>query len=219
MQRRDFVFGVASALTLSWLSAGCRGSQYAHVLDPNEKDLVGSHAAGAETWDPLIQTAVGQLLGRQIDEIRPVVHQDMPPLKKRICFVGVENATIEEIGDAKAQISEKIDACIAGSDMFEIINQRYVEAGLRQCAMQPDDLYIPEKRRKFIATMEQLEQPFDYLLYAKITSLTTKSNKDTQRDYMLTLELVHMETGHSDKESAKLRKGYHKSRLAAKRAY
>lgn len=221
MQRRQFVQACSGLFTslIAGAAVGCRGRQYAQVLDPAEKDLVGTHAAGAETWDPLIQTAMSQLLGRQVDEIRPVSHADLEVARKRICFVGVENKSIEEIADFREQIAQKIDSCVGSSDMFEVINKRYVEAGLRQCGLRPDDLYVPANRRMFSASMEKLEQPFDYLLYAVITSGTTRSNKDTQRDYVLTLELVHMETGHSDKESAELRKGYHKSRLAGFRAY
>jgi hypothetical protein len=65
----------------------------------------------------------------------------------------------------------------------------------------------------FSAALGKMEQPFDYLLFAKITSGTTESNKDYQRDYLLTLELVNVESGDSDKESAELRKGYFKSAI------
>ena len=58
-----------------------------------------------------------------------------------------------------------------------------------------------------------MEQPFDYLLYAKLTSGTTQQNGDYQRDYLLTLELVNIHNGEFLKESAKLRKGYHHSWL------
>ena len=67
--------------------------------------------------------------------------------------------------------------------------------------------------------MEKAEQPFDYLLFAKITSGTTNNNGDYQRDYDLTLELVNVESGDFDKESAQLRKGYHKSKLSMLRNY
>jgi hypothetical protein len=68
--------------------------------------------------------------------------------------------------------------------------------------------------------MEQANQPFDYLLFARITSGTTRSNsKDYQRDYLLTLELVDMHTAKSIKEEAELRKGYHKSKLGKIKHY
>jgi hypothetical protein len=72
---------------------------------------------------------------------------------------------------------------------------------------------IPENLRTFAAVLEQQGQPFEYMLYATITSGTTQNNADYQRDYLLTLELVNIQTGEYDKESAKLRKGYYKSRL------
>lgn len=200
--------------------AGCRGTQKAHVLATDEKDMVGSHTAGAETWEPLIEQSVGQLLGRQSTIVQTAGEGPLPHPVTRICFVGVENKSAEELGDFKEQIYQKIDTCILSADSFEVVHRKFVEAGLRQCGLRPDDLFIPSNRRTFVAAMEQLEQPFDYLLYATVTSGTTKSNnKDYQRDYLLTLELIHMETGHADKESAELRKGYHKSRLGKLKHY
>ncbi len=221
MDRRGFLRGM-SLLAAGGFAAqaiGCRGKQVAHVLNENDQDMVGSHTAGAETWEPLIQSSVGQLLGRQMNDVQMVSHEGQP-CRKRICFVGLENKSAEEIGDFGEQIYEKIDTCINESEMFEVINRRFVEAGLRQCRLRPDDLFVPNNQRAFTAAMEKLQQPFDYLLYAKITSGTTRSNqKDYQRDYLLTLELVNMESGHADKESAELRKGYHKSRLGKLKHY
>jgi hypothetical protein len=65
--------------------------------------------------------------------------------------------------------------------------------------------------------MEQQGQPFDYLLFAKLTSGTTRENRDYQRDYLLTLELVDVSSGEQDKQMASLSKGYHHSRIS--RAY
>jgi hypothetical protein len=217
MDRRQFLVSVSSGVLAA---AGCRGTQHAHVLDPSDKNMVGSHTAGAETWEPLIQQSVGQLLGRQNVIVQTAGEAAFPPARKRICFVGVENKSAEEIGDFKEQIYQKIDTCITASDCFEPIHRKYVEAGLRQCGLRPEDLFVPQSRRNFVVAMEQLQQPFDYLLYATITSGTTKSNKkDYQRDYLLTLELIHMETGKADKEAAEIRKGYHKSRLGAVKHY
>ena len=53
---------------------------------------------------------------------------------------------------------------------------------------------------------------------ATITSGTTRENRDYQRDYVLTLELVEVGTGSYDKQSAELSKGYHHSRLSRWRA-
>lgn len=221
MDRRRFLSQSAKLAGLTILSGfGCRGTQHAHVLDQTDQDMVGSHTAGAETWEPLIQQSVGQLLGRQHVVIVTSGDASDPLAKKRICFAGVENKSAEEIGDFREQIYEKIDTCINESAEFEVITRRYVEAGLRQCSLRPDDLFVPNNLRLFTATMEESGQPFDYLLFAKITSGTTKSNaKDYQRDYLLTLELIHIESGKADKESAELRKGYHKSKLGKLKHY
>ena len=221
MDRRQFLDGIG-LLALGGLTGqavGCRGKQTAHVLNETDNDMVGSHTAGAETWEPLIQSSVGKLLGRQMRDVKTVSH-DGQPVCKRICFVGLENKSAEEIGDFGEQILAKIDASINDSGMFEVINRRFVEAGLHECRLRPNDLFIPNNQRAFTAAMEKADKPFDYLLFAKITSGTTRSNqKDYQRDYLLTLELVDMQSGHADEESAELRKGYHKSKLGKLKHY
>jgi hypothetical protein len=222
MNRRGFLSFASTGLfaSLTAIGSGCRSTQHAHVLNETDRDMVGSHTAGAETWEPLIEQSVGQLLGRQSTVMPVAANGEIPYAGKRICFVGVENKSAEEIGDFKEQIYQKIDTCITNSEVFDCIHRKYVEAGLRQCGLRPDDLFVPAKRRQFVATMEELDQPFDYLLYATITSGTTKSNeKNYQRDYLLALEMIDLQSGRSDKESAELRKGYHKSRLGKAKHY
>lgn len=213
MDRRRFL-GRSAALIggIGLAAAGCRGHQYGHVLKDKNDDLVGTHAAGAETFKPLIDEAVGKLLSRQAAEVRPVSTTE-PTLHKRICFVGVENKSSEELGDFKDQITEIIDNRIVESHVFETISRRYVRAGLQAARLRSDELFLPDNQRQFTAIMEQSGQPFDYLLFASVTSGTTRSNDSFQRDYLLTLELVDIHNGHPDKESATIRKGYHKSKL------
>ncbi len=221
MDRRRFVqdMGLSISGLILTFGTGCRGHQYAHVLDKSEKSMVGSHTAGAETWEPLIQTSVSQLLGREVGSIQLTSH-DGVPCKKRICFLHVDNRSSEEIGDFGDQIYQKIDTIINESEAFELVNIRAVKAGLQQVGLRPDDLYTPKARRQFASIMEQEREPIDYVLYATITSGTTRSNKkDYQRDYLFTLELVNLETGKTEKESAEIRKGYHKSKLGAIRNY
>jgi hypothetical protein len=228
MQRRLFLQRLAIGLAGSPLMAtGCRNHQTAHVLTNDDKNMVGSHAAGAETWEPLINEATCKLLGRQQLTVNTVSHElpngqvgvEAELGRKRICFVGVENKSVEEIGDFKEQIYEQVDSIVNESETFEVVNRRFIEAGLRECRLRPDDLFVPGNRRMFTASMEKMEQPFDYLLFAKITSGTTTNNKDYQRDYDLTLELVNVENGDYDKETAELRKGYHKTKLGKIRNY
>jgi hypothetical protein len=132
----------------------------------------------------------------------------------RVCFVGVENKTAEEIGDFKEQIYENIDTRLLECGTCAPISRRYVEAGLRELRLRPDQLFVPDNLHMFIGLMAQQGQPFDYLLFAKLTSGTTRENKDYQRDYELTLELVDIRTGEQDKQTAAISKGYHHSRTS-----
>jgi Peptidoglycan-synthase activator LpoB len=212
MRQKQLKLSMIAALSLSSMAAiGCRNHQFAHVLKDNQRDMVGSHEAGAETFNVLVDESVAKLLGRQsADCVDPVTGEAM---HKRVCFVGVENLSAEDIGDFKDQLFEQIDSAVASSGTFNTISSRYVENGLRQLRLMPEDLMVPTHRAAFQNVMQQHEQPFDYLLFGKLTSGTTSDNKSYQRDYLLTLELIDVNDGSFDKESAKIRKGYHKSRL------
>ena len=221
MDRRTFLgagIGAGGIAGLSVLGAGCKGTQYARVIKPGEREMVGSHQAGQETFRPLIDEAVGKLIARH--EAPPPYRQvssgpePLPPPKMRVCFVGVENRTAEEIGDFKEQIYEQIDMRLLECGSCAPISRRFVEAGLCTLRLRPDQLFIPDNLRQFVGLMEQQGQPFDYLLFAKLTSGTTRENANYQRDYELTLELVNIRTGEQDKQSASLSKGYHHSRTS-----
>ncbi|HEV3006940.1 MAG TPA: hypothetical protein VGX78_20885, partial [Pirellulales bacterium] len=129
MDRRSFVVLGLAAWAAGCL--GCRGNQYAKVMHPGDKEMVGSHQAGGETFKPLIDEAVSSLLGRQM-AAREVGPQGLPAPPLRICFVGVENKSAEEIGDFKDQIYEQIDARIVASQVFQPVSKRFVDAGLMQ---------------------------------------------------------------------------------------
>lgn len=218
MRRRDFLTTGLAFGPLA-IAMGCRSHQFGHVIKDNQADMVGSHAAGAETFNPLINESVAKLLGRQEMQMHQVAYPSGPPMPKRICFVCVENRSIEELADFEEQIYEQIDSQILQSPTFDPISRRFVDAALYETRLRPDSLFVPENMRLFAAALEQQGQPFDYLLYAKLTSGTTTNNHDYQRDYLLSLELINIHTGQYDKESAKIRKGYHQSRVGKWRSY
>jgi hypothetical protein len=195
---------------------GCRSTQTAQVVKPGDQSLVGSHAAGNETYGPLVDEAVGKLLSRhQQVQVQPAsLVQGAQPGQLRVCFVGVENKSIEEMGDFKDDLFQRIDSRILQSQVFQSVSRRYVEAGLQQSHLRPDDLMIPNNMRSFTAAMEQMQQPFDFLLFATVTSGTTRANADYQRSYLMTLELVNIHNGQADKESAELEKKYNVSAMA-----
>jgi hypothetical protein len=218
MLRREFLTGglVGWGGTLFGLAAlgGCRGHQYARVVKPGEREMVGSHKAGSETFRPLVEESVAKLLARHADpaaQLASFPGATPTPGPKRICFVGVENKSAEEIGDFKDQLYECIDTKIVESGTFQAVNRRYVDAGLQSTRLRPDQLFVPANMRMFVAYLEQQGQPFDFLVYATLTSGTTRENKDYQRDYLLTLEMIDVRTGQYDKQSAEISKGYHHS--------
>jgi len=205
-------------------STGC-ANQYGHILAGNDKDLVGSHSAGAATWNPLVDQAVAKLLGRCPPAVQAVgFRADAAPLDTsavgsalatgpaNVCFVGIENKSAEEIGDFKDQLYERIDSQVSGAGSFRTISRRMVDAALRETRMRPDSLYLPHNRELFAAVLGRQGTPVDYLLYATITSGTTDRNRSSQRDYLLSLEMVNLHTGETLKESAEIRKGYSKTR-------
>lgn len=222
LARRSFLAAAGSALL-----AGCRSTQTAEVRNPAKADMVGSHQAGTETFKPLVEQAIGALLARNAQPGQAMVNQvsgfpQAPaPIQgqKRICFVAVENKSAEEIGDFKDQLYQIIDAHIVQSGVFLPVNKRFVDAGLAQTRLRPDSLLVPGNMRMFAASMEQQGAPFDYLLYATLTSGTTRENKEMQRDYLLTMELISVDCGAYDKQVASLSKGYYHSKPAKWMSY
>ncbi len=56
MDRRNWIVN-ASVAAACGLVVGCKGYQYAHVIKPEAENMVGSHEAGAEVFDPLVDEA------------------------------------------------------------------------------------------------------------------------------------------------------------------
>ncbi len=213
MQRRSFLAAIGSIGGLSCIG-GCRGYQYGHIIKKDSPNLVGSHEAGAEVFDPLVDEAVAKLLGRH-STITPEspIGPDGSPMRKNICFIGIENKSAEDIGDFKEQLYQQIDAKILESGCFQSISRRMVDAALLETRLRPDSLMIPSNLQLFTSVLQREGAPFDYVLYAKLTSGTTERNSSKQRDYVLSLELTNIHTGVYDAQSAEIRKGYHKSAM------
>ena len=200
------LFCAALSVSASFLT-GCK-SQTGTVLRPGNKQLVGSHKAGQEVFKPLVEESVARLLGAEEE-------RGTGPAPKKVCFVGVENYSAEELADFKEQLYEMIETSVSSSGKYISVSRRFVDAAIRQERFRMDDLFIPENQRKLQAALEKDGQPFEYLLFAKLTSGTTVDNKDKQRDYRLTLELININDGSSIKEGCDLSKAYNVS-LGAK---
>jgi hypothetical protein len=205
-------FGFCVCLLVSFV--GCRGYQFGHLVSNDAPDMVGSHTAGSEVYKPLIEESVAKLLGScEVSPASAAFGPDGMPLPRRVCFVGVENKSAEELGDFKDQIYELIDGQINRGGSFEAISRRMVDSALRDTRLRPDMLLVPANMQMFTASLQREGQPIDYLLFATLTSGTTERNSSSQRDYLLTLELTDTRSGTYTKEQATIRKGYHKSPL------
>jgi hypothetical protein len=213
MIRLQFVCTCFCCVTIGIAVYGCRGYQYGHLVKPHQEDMVGSHAAGSEVYKPLVDEAVARLLATcEPLPSSPNEYDDLPGSCK-ICFVGIENKSSEELGDFKDQLYEMIDTQINRSGQFDAVSRRMVDAALIETRMRPDSLLVPGNMQLFTSVLQRNGQPVDYLMFAKLTSGTTQRNSSTQRDYLLTLEVVDTRTGAYRKEQAEIRKGYHTSPL------
>jgi len=182
--------------------SGCRTPQ-GRIMGEEEQDYVGARAAGSATYDRLIEETVTKLLNRQ-----SAAQRALGQLK--VAFLGVENKSAEDLGDFQEQIYELIDTSINTSNRYRTVSDRFVNAALRETRLRTEELFLPKQRRMFVETLEASGNPVEFLLFAKLTSGTTRGEDVNQRAYMLTLELVDVETGFNDKESTRIRKAYTK---------
>ena len=151
MERRRFM--QLGAVTLVGM-AGCRGKQHAHILEEDDDNLVGSHEAGAAVYEPLVQGAVARLLGKELAGIQQVALNEGTRQPKRICFVGIENMSAEELGDFKEHLYQIINQKILEANAYDSISRRYMQVGLREAGLRPDSLFLPSNRKAFVTVME-----------------------------------------------------------------
>jgi peptidoglycan-synthase activator LpoB len=186
---------------MGMLLVSCSSSPEGRLMGNEEEDYVGSKAAGSATYDRLIEVAVGKLLNRQ-----SAAKKGLDKIK--VAFFGVENKSIEDLGDFQFQISELISTAINTSDRYRTISDRFVGEALRETRLRKEQLFIPAHRKTFMKALEATGNPVEFMLFARLTSGTTQGDGVKQRSYMLTMELVDVVTGYDDKESARLRKAY-----------
>ncbi len=189
-----------AALGCAVLAFGCRTPE-GRIMGDEEEGYVGNRAAGSSTYDRLIEGAVAKILDRTA-----AAHAGTGDL--RVAFLGVENKSREALGDFHDQIYQFIDTSINTSERFRTISSRFVEAALRETRIKSDQLFIPQHRRAFAQTLEASGHPVEALLFATLTSGTTRGEGVRQVDYALTMELVDIQTGDNQKESVRLRKAY-----------
>lgn len=183
------------------LTATACGGPTGRVKADDEQDLTGSTSAGAETFNRLIQESVDNLLQKPSA-------QKAGADRLKIAFLELENRSAEELVDWRDTVRQRIDESVNRSGRYRNISDRFVKVALQETGLKPDDLYLPEKRRRFLKVLEANGNPVDFLMYASLNTGTTRAGRETQRDYLLTLELVDVESGESEKVNADVRKEY-----------
>lgn len=187
---------------LAFVVFGCEGSPKGRVKSGDEGDTVGSKTAGAETYNALIEEATRKLLNAEAARFPE-------GSVRKICFVGIENRGAEELGDIRESTNQIIETVIYQSHRYKMIAQSYVSHVLQVNGMNAADLHLEQGLQKFLSVLRKEGQDPDYLLWAIYTTLSTEGEKERQRDYLLTLELVDAASGELvQKETARVRKAY-----------
>ncbi|MFI5401504.1 MAG: penicillin-binding protein activator LpoB [Planctomycetota bacterium] len=190
-----------SLIVIACLAFGCNNPK-GRVKSGDEGDLVGSKTAGAETYNALIEEATRKLLNAEAARFPD-------GSVRKICFVGIENKSAEELGDIRDSTNEIIETVLFQAKRYDMIGQRYVTHVLQVTGMRAEDVFLQEGLEKFVSVLRKEGQDPDYLLWAIYTSLSTTGEKERQRDYLLTLELTDARSGRlMQKETAKVRKAY-----------
>ena len=180
----------------------CAGKPKGRVKSGDEGDLVGSKTAGAETYNVLIADATEKLLNA---EAARFPEGDV----RKIAFVGIENRGAEELGDIRDSTNQIIETVIFQAKRYDLIAQRYVTHGLQVSSMRAEDLFLAAGREQFVSILREQGQDPDYLLWAVYSTLSTTGEKERQRDYLLTMELIDARSGRlMQKETARVRKAY-----------
>ncbi len=183
------------------LVVGCN-SHSGRIKTEGEGDLVGSRSAGSATYERLIAETTRKLLDEEAPKVRAAG-------QAVVAFVGVENRSAEELGDISESTYEMIDTVLVDSDVFTNVSRRYVDAALRETGQRPEGLFLSDGRSRFLAVLRREGVAPDYLIFAKYTSASTAGEGVSQRNYLLTLEMVDCSSGLiAAKETSKVSKEY-----------
>jgi hypothetical protein len=199
------------AIIFCVLLSGCSGTK-ARVMHRGEENMVGSNKAGSEVYNPIVHSTVDKLIGRVAsNSVQPAAYSSLVPQQLNVYFAGIENRSMEELGDFREHLKISINERITQSDQIAVVNDRAVDAVLRTLNLRADDLFAEHNMQNFTSAMGKSGSPIDYILFATITSGTTESNRDMQREYKLTLKLVDTQKWREIAESSQIRKEYNNS--------
>ena len=187
---------------LAALLFSCGSQESARILDDNERDLVDVKGAGAATFDQLIDETVEKLLEPYKGEFAE--------LKVRsVAFIDLENRTNEELADWRDLLIDKIEISVNKRRAFKAVSIKFVSTALTEMGNPPvEKLFLPAKRREFAKILERDTVPVQYLLYGRLTRGGTRGAGKRQANYLLTLNLVNIETGESNIVGTEVRKEF-----------
>lgn len=198
---KKFLLPLMAALIVS-LVAGC-GPQ-GRVKTEDEGSLVGAKKAGAEVYNKLVAETVEKLLNQHAAQAHKGKRMVM-------AFVEIENMSAEELSENREAMYEEVDTVIVNSGTYINISRRYVEAALRATGLRAEEIFLGKGRQKFMSVLGENGYTPDYLMWGKVTSLSTDGTNRREREYLLTLEMVDANTGLVEaKQTAKVRKEYKK---------
>lgn len=201
MDRCCFLTLGVVVLSIAMGAAGC-SSPSGRIVEGDEPALVGSRKAGAAVYRPTMAKALGELLAQYASEERAQG-------KRVVAFVGVENKTRDEIRDIREALNQTVSTAVTESRVFTLINQRFVGAALREIGRSAEDLFLGKPREEFKTVLGKDGMTPDFLLFARLTSMTTSAEDVKEVYYQLTLELVDSNTGETNaSKSAEIRKEY-----------
>lgn len=187
-------------------------------MSSDTPNRVGSHKAGSEVYEPVAEAAFAGLIA-ELDRATSTIEDDVQfevrgeKEKKRlkVCFAGVENSGGEDMGDLRENLNETIRSSISQSDRFEIVDERMMAALLRKSGMRLDDLLVSDNLTAFLENADKDTEWIDYILFAKVTTATTKDNSDSEVHYSLNMDLVDVHTGASIRHTEQMKKHYNRS--------
>ena len=192
---------MAAALTL----AACQDAAY--IKTEEDPDLVDAKKGGIVVYDQLVSEVTTKLLANHA----PSATLERAQGKMKVAFVGIENSGAEELRDIREAIYENIDTILVNEQLYMPVSRRFVDAAMRQTGQRPEDLFLRSGRESFLAAITKEGVAPDYLLFAKVTTLSSEGVDENQRNYQLTLDLVDANTGVTEaKETGRVRKGFNK---------
>ena len=183
---------VVAGLALAALGlggSGCAGPS-ARMKGEDEGTLVDVRKGGTETYKKLIHDTVVALLEEHRANLQGAAEKPL------VAFVGVENKSSEELGEFRTAMNNEITTALVNSRYYAIISMRAVDAAKRESNIRNiEDLATRANREAFMSVLNRDGAPPQYLLVGSVTTMTSRGNKEKERVYQLTLEMMDSSSG------------------------